>query len=414
MIFTAKSALILGGGIIGLTCALRLLERGLSVTVLDPQKDRVSASLGNAGHLAVEQAAPLSSPQSLASAPRRLFAFGGPLDFPFSAAATWAPFALRYVAASKPQQFNAGKAALSPWLAEAVPAWRRLGAAINAQDLIIEQGHFVVWESAKSAAKGAAAWAAMNTKEAAFRSAADAELAEITKRVRAPVASAVRFERSGQIFDLDALQSRLIGIIKNAGGEFVDAKAKRISIHNGRATAIVADNVYTADIVLVAAGADSGPLMKDAGHPAPLIAERGYHIEGVVEGWPPFPPVAFEDRSLIISRFANSLRLASFVEFASVETPPDPRKWRRLRRHADDLGIHFAGPVREWMGARPTLPDYLPAIGKSNRASNLFYAFGHQHLGLTLAAVTGEAIADLICKERPALDIEPFDLARFA
>jgi D-amino-acid dehydrogenase len=72
------------------------------------------------------------------------------------------------------------------------------------------------------------------------------------------------------------------------------------------------------------------------------------------------------------------------------------------------------GPVAEWMGARPTLPDYLPAIGVSRRADNLYYAFGHQHLGLTLAAVTGELVAALMGGTTPAVDLAPFDLDRFA
>ena len=65
------------------------------------------------------------------------------------------------------------------------------------------------------------------------------------------------------------------------------------------------------------------------------------------------------------------------------------------------------------MGARPTLPDYLPAIGRSTRAANLFYAFGHQHLGLTLAPVTGELVATLITGDAPAIDLAPFAVDRF-
>lgn len=116
---------------------------------------------------------------------------------------------------------------------------------------------------------------------------------------------------------------------------------------------------------------------------------------------------------MIVTRFSDGLRAASFVEFARIATPADPGKWARLRRHVAELGLPFDLPGREWMGARPTLPDYLPAIGRSRRAPNLLYAFGHQHLGLTLAAATGEAIAALATGRAPALDLAPFDPARF-
>src|SRR5690606_22910701 len=94
-------------------------------------------------------------------------------------------------------------------------------------------------------------------------------------------------------------------------------------------------------------------------------------------------------------------------------SPADPRKWSRLRRHVRELGLPFHEPCSEWFGARPTLPDYLPALGRSRRASNLLYAFGHQHLGLTLAAISGELIAALARCSALEIDLTPFDLERF-
>lgn len=116
---------------------------------------------------------------------------------------------------------------------------------------------------------------------------------------------------------------------------------------------------------------------------------------------------------MIVTRFSSGVRASSFVEFGRAGSPPDAGKWRRLRAHVQELGLPFEQTVAEWMGARPTLPDYLPAIGRSERAVNLYYGFGHQHLGLTLAATTGEAVAALVTGEVPHLDLQPFDLRRF-
>jgi D-amino-acid dehydrogenase len=117
---------------------------------------------------------------------------------------------------------------------------------------------------------------------------------------------------------------------------------------------------------------------------------------------------------MIVTRFAQSLRACSFVEFADVNSPPDPRKWERLRKHVNELGLPFGEAPSRWMGARPTLPDYLPAIGRSRRASNLLYAFGHQHLGLTLGPVTAEIIAALALNAAPPISVAPFDIERFS
>jgi glycine/D-amino acid oxidase-like deaminating enzyme len=114
-----------------------------------------------------------------------------------------------------------------------------------------------------------------------------------------------------------------------------------------------------------------------------------------------------------VTPFRSGLRAASFVEFGRAESPADPRKWARLRKHVAELGLPFREPCSEWFGARPTLPDYLPALGRSQRAANLLYAFGHQHLGLTLAAISGELIATLARREQTEVDVTPFDLERF-
>ena len=124
-------------------------------------------------------------------------------------------------------------------------------------------------------------------------------------------------------------------------------------------------------------------------------------------------PIVFEDRSIIVTRYADTVQVAGFVELSRPDAAPDPRKWDRLERHVADLALPIDGPFTRWMGARPTLPDYLPAIGRSTRADNLFYAFGHQHLGLTLGPVTGELVAALLTGEAPVVDPAPFDLDRF-
>ena len=83
------------------------------------------------------------------------------------------------------------------------------------------------------------------------------------------------------------------------------------------------------------------------------------------------------------------------------------------RRVAKALGLPFTAPVDTWLGSRPTLPDYLPAIGRSGRDPRVLYGFGHQHLGLTLGPLTGELVAALACAEAPALDLAPFAAERF-
>jgi len=399
---------VIGGGIVGRSVALALARTGAGVVLVDPAADLAAASWGNAGHIATEQLEPLASPASLRSVPRRLFVFGGALDLPIGQAAAWLPFAARLLRASTPARHAAGTAALGGLLAEAMPAWRRLASAIDAPDLLREAGHFVTWPTAAAAEKGLAAWQATDTGTASVAAAGAADLATL-RSVAPGIAAAIRFAGTGQIADLARLGDASDAALAAAGVAVVARQATLVR-ESGR----MAIPGIAADRIVVAAGIGSRPLMAQAGHRVPLIAERGYHIRAAAGGWPAdLPPVVFEDRSIIVTRYADCVQVAGFVELGRADSAPDPRKWARLERHVGELGLPLTGPFQRWMGARPTLPDYLPAIGRSTRADNLFYAFGHQHLGLTLAPVTGELVAALMAGATPAVDLSPFAIDRF-
>lgn len=407
-----SSAIVVGGGLIGATSALALARAGVTCVLVDPDARPTGASFGNAGHIATEQVEPLASWATLRSLPRRLFLRGGPVSLPLRDATAWLPFAIRLLAAAAPRRFEAGKAALAPLLGSALPAWRRLLDGIDARDLLREDGHFVVWESAATAARGRAAWAAADTGPARFRDATEAELARLASVLRSPPAGAIRFSGTAGIVDLPTLAEAVNGAFAALGGE--RRLGRIVAIDPAGAVQLADGTRLAADVVLIAAGAHSADLLSPLVRPIPLIAERGYHIQAPDADWPTdLPPLVFEDRALVVTGFRSGLRATSFVEFGRAASPPDPRKWARLRAHAEALGLPFTGGASEWMGARPTLPDYLPAIGRVSQAPRLFYAFGHQHLGLTLAATTAEIVAAMMTGGTPPVPLAPYDLGRF-
>lgn len=410
-----RNAVVIGGGVVGLATALALQKRGISVMLIDSSPRSPAASWGNAGHIAIEQVEPLASRATIRSMPHRLFWRGGALSLPLRDAGAWLPFSLRLAAATRPARFEAGRAALGLALGDAMGAWRRMLGQVGAPDLLIEGGHFIVWESAASAEAGRAHWKATDIGQATMRDATPAEYDRLAALTSAPIAGAIHVSGSGQIADLDQLRERLSGGFVAAGGTRIEATVERLVVEGGRAALTTTDGTrHDADAIVVAGGVASGALLETIGHRVPIIAERGYHIQSATSDWPgDMPPVVFEDRSMIVTRFRSGLRAASFVEFGRSASPADPRKWARLRSHVAALGLPFDLPGAEWMGARPTLPDYLPAIGRSDRAAKLCYAFGHQHLGLTLAATTGEAVAALVEGAATPFDLAPFDLKRF-
>jgi D-hydroxyproline dehydrogenase len=407
-----ENTLIIGGGVIGLNIALQIQSQGHQVTLIDDANRGQSASYGNAGHIATEQIEPLASMDMVRSSYGRLFMRGGPLSLPPQGISAWLPFSLRLIAAAQPERFARGKAALSALIAEALPAWRRRVDDVYAPSLLREDGHFVVWETPESAARGLKSWASADTGTARFRRATTDEMSQLSSLTRAEIFGAIRFEETAQIADtkrmLEALESRFLA----RGGAVINAQAQRLERGSEGARVLLSDGIWhTADAIVISAGVGSKTLMQQIGIKTPMIAERGYHIQSASHGWPQGQaPVVFEDRSMIVTGFESALRAASFVELNHAHAAPDPRKWQRLRKHVADLGLPFgeAAPA-QWIGCRPTLPDYLPAIGRVAH-SNLYYAFGHQHLGLTLGAVTGEVVAGMI---KSGVGPKAFDLMRF-
>lgn len=404
-----RSINIVGGGVVGLCAAVSLADAGFRVTVFDDDHMRTGASWGNAGHIAIEQAAPLASLSSLRTAYGRRFNAGGALDLPVSAMRHWLPFAFRFIAASMPARFDAGCSALGSLLARAMPSWQAMAAGTGNPDLVRAGGHYILWDTSESAAAGMAAWRAADIGTATLSEASADEIARLDALVALPIGGASRFEGSGQIADLDQLADALETALRVRGGSVERVRA-RLVVDQGLARV----DGYDGDLVLVAAGVRSREVMEGTGYKVPIIAERGYHIRASADNWPAdMPPLVFEDRSMIVTRYTNEVQAASFVELQSDDAPPDPRKWRRLEQHVRELGLPVEPPFTYWMGARPTLPDYLPAIGRSRHVTNLLYAFGHQHLGMTLAAITGELVTALAQNAAPTIDLAPFDLSRF-
>jgi D-amino-acid dehydrogenase len=399
-----KTVCVIGAGFVGAACAWQLQRSGFQVQLLDRSLNdansfSAAASWGNAGHLAIEQTQPLANWANVRSLPRRLFSMGGPVGLPLRDIGSWLPFGMRLMNAAAPAKLAQGQAALSDLLARAMPAWQRLAQQTQTTKYLAVEGHYVAWESTDSARNGIRNWQDSDIGLTTARIASNDELAILKQQFNQRPVAALKFEGSGQVLDVGQSRADIIQAFRAAGGRCVADHALRIeSLSTHTCIHLANGEQLHTDMVVVAAGVDSSALLQACVGRVPLIAERGYHIESAVSDSAAancLPPVAFEDRSVIVTRFNNTLRLAGFTEFSNRQSLPDARKWQALEQHATALGLPLSPTPTRWMGARPTLPDYLPAIGRSRSMRNVMYAVGHQHLGLTLAAITGELIAEL-------------------
>ena len=401
--------LIIGDGVVGLSAGVALARAGHGVLVVGDGAPS-AASLGNAGHIAVEQVAPLASMASVLSLPKRLWPCGA-AAFPAGAWPVWLPFGMELLEAARADRFAAGHAALKTLMAGAMPAWRALCDSLPGEPLLRESGHLVLWESDSGAAAGLAGWQSADTGTASFSAASAEELAAVAQVAQGAVGG-IRFSGTAQMRSHPRLMEALRRALLDAGGRIETGVATTRRLGRRIAVSLNGADLGANRTILIAAGARSGELMRAAGHRVPIVAERGYHLRWQAERWPDaLPPLVFEQRSLIVAKFEGYVQASSFVEFARFADAPDPRKWERLERHVRELGLPVDGAFTRWMGARPTLPDYLPAIGRSARVENLCYAFGHQHLGLTLAPITAQMLTAMAAGD--SAEVAAFDIERF-
>jgi glycine/D-amino acid oxidase-like deaminating enzyme len=406
-----KSLLVIGGGLVGAASALRLQAAGVQVTLIDPGDKRRAASYGNAGHLGSEQVSPWSEWSNVWRAPASSFAVGGPLDFRWSDIGLWAPWSLRFLAASDPYRFARGTAALKSILADAVPAWHRIAELAGAPDIVVPHGHVTAWMSPEMAERGLALHARTDWGGCTYREMNAGELARYQSVMKQAPVAGVLFGGTGQVRDPQGARDAMMASFVARGGEVVADKVASLDA-NGRVH-LVSGATREADAVLVAAGAWSGALMRQLGVAAPVIGERGYSVQTKDHDWPEdLPTTVFEGHFVVLSRFTSGLRATSVLEFGSPDAPGDPRKWALLEQRIANLGVRFPNPDR-WVGARPTLPDYVPAIGRLERAPRIFYAFGHAHLGLTMAPITSEIVTALVTNHTPPIDLAPLRIERF-
>jgi D-hydroxyproline dehydrogenase len=418
----SPTARVVGGGFVGLACALRLQADGFRVELYDPGPDEAASSYGNAGHLATEQLAPIASWTNVKRLPRALFCRGGPAAFPLDQIRHWLPFGLRLLAACTPDQFERGMNWHRATLSQVLEAWRDVLQLVGQLDQMSEQGHELVWESMQTAASGLRAWQSADLGTAHVTELDTARVRELRQQFAGKPVAGLRFSGTGYLRDLQAIRMAMREEFIRAGGIWQRKPVRQVRKQAGWAQLEIVDagsneNVGLAqDWVIVCAGAHSADLMRDDFGRLPMIGERGYHLQlkAASVRHDLQMPLVFEDRSLIMTPFRQGLRLASFTEYAHTQAPPDSKKWQRLKQHANALGMAAqAETASTWVGSRPTLPDYLPVIGRSQQARNLIVACGHHHLGLTLAALTGQLVSQLAREDKPLLDLAAVAPQRF-
>ena len=198
------------------------------------------------------------------------------------------------------------------------------------------------------------------------------------------------------------------------GGKFVNDHVESVKQSTNNETLIKTDKKeYKFQKSVIACGAYSKKLTDQLGEKIPLDTERGYHVHFKGMDKLISRPVIFLDRGFGMTPMNQGLRAVGTVEFGGLNNPLSKKRIDYIVRCAKELLPQLQGHQDDWLGFRPTLPDFLPVIGPSKNNKNIIYAFGHHHLGWTLGAITGKIVSGILANEKTNLDLSAYNSSRF-
>ena len=405
---------VVGAGIIGVACALQLARQGRRVVVLDPQAPGMGASYGNAGHLATEQVFPIADLSILKRLPAMLLDPMGPLRLDWTYLPRALPWFIRLLLNLRPARYQRTVAGLRALNEGSLGAWQRLLQSMGQTQLLREDGSLLVYERAESRAALDAVQQRMRQQGVAVDFWSGDAVRKAAPQLSDAIQGGLFFPATGHFLDPYTVVGELVNAAKAEGVQFLQQRVLDGRLEGSGVSLTTDQGVLTAQQVLIACGAHSAKLTAAlTGKQVPLDTERGYHLMLPHEQQRlPFAVTSLE-RKFIMTPMTGGLRLAGTVEFAGLDRPANMQRAWQLHRLSKGLFQHDLSDseATPWMGFRPSLPDSLPIIDRVCEGKVLL-AFGHQHLGLTQAAVTAEWVGQLVAGEQvPQLHL--YRLERF-
>jgi len=406
-------AVVLGAGIVGISVAVHLQQRGRSTVLVDRRGAAEETSFGNAGLVQREGVYPYGFPHDFGA----LFRYGlnRTIDAHYhpSAIPRLARFLWIYWTHSRPKQHAAIARAYAQLIEHCIVEHEALMGEAGAGDLARPTGWMKVFRTERERDKRFAEAERWKQEFGLNYRTLDAATLQAEEPHLAPVLTgALHWTDPLAIVDPQALALAYLALFERLGGRFVQGNAA--SLEEGWKVRTVEGPVSARDVV-VAMGPWSDVVTKRLGYALPLAVKRGYHMHYRAAGHAVLNhPVLDQERGYFLAPMRRGIRLTTGAEFAlrdAIRTPVQLGRAEPIARELFPLAERL--DTEPWMGSRPCTPDMMPVIGPAPRHKGLWFAFGHAHHGLTLGPVTGRLVAEMVCGERPFVDPTPFRAERF-
>jgi len=411
----AGKVVIIGAGMVGISCALWLQRAGYQVTLLDPRGPAGGASQGNAGVLAAGAVVPVTVPGLLGKAPGMLLSKAAPLFVRWSYLPKLLPFLARYLRHGNLADVNRIADALTHLLHDAYDQHIALASGTGAEKFL-HPGDYVFGYTDRAAYENDAfGWSIRRSHDVDFEEMAPERIAQYDPLLAGRMGFAVRCGNHGRVSDPGEYIRTLARHVVANGAEIIELAVDDILIEHGRAIGVLtAQGPIEANEVVLTSGVWSGPLARRLGLKVPMEAEGGYHIEWVNPSMTPRSPTMVTAGKFVLTPMNGRLRCAGVLEFGGINEKRNQAALNLLKSQTKALLPELKSDrVDEWMGFRPAPADSIPLIGPTSAVRNAWVGFGHHHVGLTSGPKTGRWLAQMIDQSVATQQLSAFSPDRF-
>jgi len=408
-----QSVIVIGSGITGVSCAEELRRSGAKVTLIDRVKagDPSQTSFGNAGILAREGIMPIANPSMLKMIPQILLSPSSPVYLKWSYLAKFSPWALKFIMNGTRPKALPIILALNELIYDTVENHIQLSKNTGAARFIEKGDMTLLYRNRKQFSSDKFANQARRNLGIIWEELSRNELLDRDPHISKLYQFGLAYKNHGWITNPAAYVSSLAKHFQKNGGKILIGEVSKI---NGNNVELKDGNILKAETIVLATGAWSKNLATQLGHNIPLQAERGYHLS--LKNASHMPPNTYliTDKKFGLTPMDGFLRCAGQSEFAPIEMPPNPKAIKNLRKFLFRFypKLEYESETI-WQGTRPTLPDSLPMIGRSSKNTSVVFAFGGQHLGLTMGPKVGKMVRDIIFERQTNINMKPYSSDRF-
>jgi len=404
---------VVGAGIQGVCTALFLQKKGYQVILFDRDLPINSASYGNAGHFSPYASVPLNRTDIVSDVPTMLLSSRGPLALKWNYVPKMIPWFLKFLLNCRQERMMHTAKNMHQILDQSLPAFDELFEEINLEGLVENKGILYVWtdKNLKSRELENKIKEELGVKQQLVN---PKEIHDLEPNLKPFYHGGVYYDYARHARNPRKILTKLLENFINKGGKFLKLNIQDINFDEDKPVIRSETQRFIFDKLVIACGAFSKKLTDKLHEQIPLDTERGYHVHFKDCDHLISRPVVHANRAFGLTPMEQGLRVVGTVEFGGLDNPLSKSRIKNLILNAKDMLEGLPEHKDEWLGFRPSLPDFLPVIGPSKNYKNVFYSFGHHHLGWTLGAISGKIVAMMIANENTNLNLKPYSSLRFS